>query len=185
PGRLRVRRRPVAAERLGVPRRAARPLAAGTRARGASCRRRRARRPRRARGRRARAGARPPARPGRRSRAAGACSGADGRDLRRARPRRPACDALPSTSRDRPLLARVRLNAWLARAGVASRRGADELIKAERVRVNGEPGQLNTFVGARDRVEVDGSPVTLQPLAYVLLNKPAGVVTTARDPHGP
>ena len=78
----------------------------------------------------------------------------------------------------------MRLNAWLARAGVASRRGADELIKAERVRVNGEPGQLNTFVGARDRVEVDGSPVTLQPLAYVLLNKPAGVVTTARDPQG-
>jgi 23S rRNA pseudouridine2605 synthase len=77
----------------------------------------------------------------------------------------------------------VRLNAWLARAGVASRRGADELIKAGRVKVNGEPGQLNTFVVGRDRVEVDGSRVTLQPLAYVLLNKPAGVVTTARDPH--
>jgi pseudouridine synthase len=78
----------------------------------------------------------------------------------------------------------VRLNAWLARAGVASRRGADELIKAGRVRVNGKLGQLNTFVGGRDRVEVDGSPVALQPLAYVLLNKPAGVVTTASDPHG-
>jgi len=50
----------------------------------------------------------------------------------------------------------VRLNAYLARAGVASRRGADELIKAGRVRVNGEPGQLNTFVAAGDRVEVDG-----------------------------
>jgi 23S rRNA pseudouridine2605 synthase len=81
-------------------------------------------------------------------------------------------------------VAPVRLNAWLARAGVASRRGAGELIKADRVRVNGEPGQLNTFVAARDRVEVDGQPVTLQPLAYVLLHKPAGVVTTARDPHG-
>ena len=57
----------------------------------------------------------------------------------------------------------MRLNAYLSRAGVASRRKADELIKAGRVRVNGEPGQLNT---------------------YVLLNKPAGVVTTARDPHG-
>jgi 23S rRNA pseudouridine2605 synthase len=78
----------------------------------------------------------------------------------------------------------MRLNAYLARAGVASRRGADELIKAGRVTVNGEAGQLNTFVESRDRVEVDGERVELQPLAYVLLHKPAGVVTTARDPQG-
>jgi pseudouridine synthase len=78
----------------------------------------------------------------------------------------------------------VRLNAYLARAGVASRRKADDLIKAKRVTVNGAPGQLNTFVGARDRVEVDGQPVEKQRLAYVLLHKPAGVVTTASDPHG-
>jgi 23S rRNA pseudouridine2605 synthase len=78
----------------------------------------------------------------------------------------------------------MRLNAFLARAGVASRRRADELIKAGRVAVNGEPGQLNTVVGARDRVEVDGRPVERQRLRYVLLHKPAGVVTTARDPQG-
>jgi 23S rRNA pseudouridine2605 synthase len=78
----------------------------------------------------------------------------------------------------------VRLNAYLARAGVASRRKADELIKAGRVRVNGEPGQLNTFVEAGDRVEVDGKEVRRQRLAYVLLHKPAGVVTTASDPQG-
>jgi 23S rRNA pseudouridine2605 synthase len=78
----------------------------------------------------------------------------------------------------------MRLNAFLARAGVASRRRADELIKAGRVTVNGEPGQLNTVVGARDRVEVDGREVARQPLRYVLLHKPAGVVTTARDPQG-
>jgi 23S rRNA pseudouridine2605 synthase len=78
----------------------------------------------------------------------------------------------------------VRLNAFLARAGVASRRGADDLIKAGRVTVNGEPGRLNTAVGGRDHVEVDGRPVELQRLAYVLLHKPAGVVTTARDPQG-
>jgi 23S rRNA pseudouridine2605 synthase len=78
----------------------------------------------------------------------------------------------------------VRLNAFLARAGVASRRKADELIKAGRVLVNGEPGQLNTFVAARDRVDVDGRRVELQPLTYVLLHKPAGVVTTASDPQG-
>ena len=78
----------------------------------------------------------------------------------------------------------MRLNAYLARAGLASRRGADELILAGRVRVNGEPGQLNTFVAAADRVEVDGREVAAQRLAYVLLHKPAGTVTTARDPHG-
>jgi 23S rRNA pseudouridine2605 synthase len=78
----------------------------------------------------------------------------------------------------------VRLNAYLARAGVASRRKADELIKAGRVIVNGEPGQLNTFVERRDRVEVDGRVVAPQRLTYVLLHKPVGVVTTARDPHG-
>ena len=78
----------------------------------------------------------------------------------------------------------MRLNAFLARAGVASRRRADELIKAGRVTVNGEPGQLNTVVGAHDRVAVDGEEVTRQRLRYVLLHKPAGVVTTARDPAG-
>jgi 23S rRNA pseudouridine2605 synthase len=78
----------------------------------------------------------------------------------------------------------VRLNAYLARAGVASRRKADELIKAGRVTVNGEPGQLNTFVASHDRVELDGQRLDKQRLAYVLLHKPAGVVTTASDPQG-
>ena len=78
----------------------------------------------------------------------------------------------------------VRLNAYLARAGVASRRRADDLIKAGRVTINGEPGQLNTFVESRDRVEVDGRRVEPQRLAYVLLHKPAAVVTTAHDPQG-
>jgi 16S rRNA U516 pseudouridylate synthase RsuA-like enzyme len=78
----------------------------------------------------------------------------------------------------------MRLNAYLARAGVASRRRADELIKAGRVTVNGEAGQLNTVVAAHDRVELDGEEVARQRLTYVLLHKPAGVVTTARDPQG-
>ena len=77
----------------------------------------------------------------------------------------------------------MRLNAYLARAGVASRRKADELIKSGRVTVNGETGQLNTFVAKHDRVELDGQPLARQPLAYVLLHKPAGVVTTASDPQ--
>ncbi len=50
--------------------------------------------------------------------------------------------------------------------------------------MNGEAGQLNTFVERGDRVEVDGEEVRPQRLAYVLLHKPAGVVTTASDPQG-
>jgi pseudouridine synthase len=78
----------------------------------------------------------------------------------------------------------MRLNAFLARSGVASRRGADELIKAGRVTVNDEVAGLATFVQSRDVVEVDGERVRLEPLTYVLLHKPAGVVTTAKDPQG-
>lgn len=78
----------------------------------------------------------------------------------------------------------MRLNRYLARAGVASRRGADELIKAGRVRVNGAVGELNTFVLSGDLVEVDGAEVGKQRLAHVLLHKPLGVVTTASDPQG-
>jgi 23S rRNA pseudouridine2605 synthase len=78
----------------------------------------------------------------------------------------------------------MRLNAYLARAGVASRRGAEELIRSGRVRVNGEVAGLVTFVEPQDTVEVDGSPIEPEPLTYVLLHKPAGVVTTARDPQG-
>jgi 23S rRNA pseudouridine2605 synthase len=58
------------------------------------------------------------------------------------------------------------------------------MARARRVTVNGEPGQLNTFVQAHDRVELDGRLLSKQQLAYVLLHKPAGVVTTASDPQG-
>jgi 23S rRNA pseudouridine2605 synthase len=78
----------------------------------------------------------------------------------------------------------VRLNVYLARAGVASRRKADDLIKAGRVTVNGEPGQLNTFVQQHDVVEVDGTRVEKQQLTYLLLHKPRDTVTTASDPQG-
>ncbi len=52
------------------------------------------------------------------------------------------------------------------------------------MRVNGEEAGLATFVEGGDRVELDGVELTPEPLAYVLLHKPAGVVTTASDPHG-
>jgi len=50
--------------------------------------------------------------------------------------------------------------------------------------VNGEVGEFNTVVGPDDVVEVDGQGVEPQPVRYVLLNKPPGVVTTADDPQG-
>jgi 23S rRNA pseudouridine2605 synthase len=78
----------------------------------------------------------------------------------------------------------VRLNAYLARAGVASRRKADDLIKAGRDSDNGELGQLNTFVQQHDVVEVDGRRVAKQQLTYLLLHKPRDTVTTASDPQG-
>jgi pseudouridine synthase len=81
-----------------------------------------------------------------------------------------------------------RLNKWLARAGVTSRRGADRLIEQGRVRVNGrvvkQPGsRLRPGV---DAVKVDGRRVAPPPSApiYLLLNKPRGVVTTLSDPEG-
>jgi 23S rRNA pseudouridine2605 synthase len=78
----------------------------------------------------------------------------------------------------------MRLNAWLARAGVASRRRCDELIKANRVTVNGAPGRINTFVEPGDDVRLDGRKLSAQTATYVLLHKPAGVVTTSKDPQG-
>jgi 23S rRNA pseudouridine2605 synthase len=77
----------------------------------------------------------------------------------------------------------MRLNAYLARTGIASRRGADELIKRGRIRVNGVTAGLSTYVKEGDVVDLDGKLLVPQALAYVLLHKPPGVVTTASDPH--
>src|SRR3989304_564877 len=78
----------------------------------------------------------------------------------------------------------MRLNAYLAPAGGASRRGAGGVLRAGGGRVKGGAGGLAPFVERGDRVELDGREVAPEPLAYVLLHKPAGVLTTARDPHG-
>jgi 23S rRNA pseudouridine2605 synthase len=79
-----------------------------------------------------------------------------------------------------------RLQKALAAAGVASRRAAEELIQAGRVAVNGAVvTQLGTKVGPADRISVDGKPVNRRPQhTYVLLNKPVGVLSTAKDEHG-
>ena len=78
----------------------------------------------------------------------------------------------------------MRVNAYLARAGIASRRASEELIRAGRVTVNGITAALATRIEPEDRVELDGELVEPEPPTYVLLHKPAGVVTTTRDPHG-
>ncbi|MGP0030810.1 MAG: pseudouridine synthase [Acidimicrobiales bacterium] len=74
----------------------------------------------------------------------------------------------------------------LARAGQGSRRVCEELIAAGRVTVDGQVAELGRRIDvATDRVEVDGILLPVAPdLVYYLLNKPADVVTTARDTHG-
>lgn len=79
-----------------------------------------------------------------------------------------------------------RLQKVLAKAGVGSRRVVEDLIAQGRVRVNGKAAVLGNRVDPhKDEVEVDGSRVPLDPaLAYYLLNKPVGIVTTAHDERG-
>lgn len=81
----------------------------------------------------------------------------------------------------------MRIHRALARAGVASRRHAEALIAEGRVLVNGLPARIGQVVDpANDRVQVDGREVVLgAPRArWIVLNKPAGVMTTRRDPEG-
>src|SRR5271155_4635730 len=80
----------------------------------------------------------------------------------------------------------LRLQKVLARAGVASRRAAEALIKAGRVRVDGQVvTELGTKVdpGSR-RIEVDGRRIVRETPVYVALHKPRGVVSTMSDPEG-
>jgi len=79
-----------------------------------------------------------------------------------------------------------RLQKVLARAGVGSRRACEELIAAGRVTVNGQPAELGRRIDPQaDEVEVDGALVAVaEGLVHYLLNKPAGVVSTASDPQG-
>ena len=80
----------------------------------------------------------------------------------------------------------MRLQAFLARAGAAaSRRKAEPLILAGRVRVNGEPANLGASVASSDEVELDGRPVRLpETRVYLALNKPAGYLTAMTDDRG-
>jgi pseudouridine synthase len=78
----------------------------------------------------------------------------------------------------------MRLQKYLAEAGIASRRASEQLIVAGRVSVNGQNIQaLGTKIhpGA-DRVEVDGKPVKVRRKLYIALNKPPGFLCTRKDP---
>jgi 23S rRNA pseudouridine2605 synthase len=100
------------------------------------------------------------------------------------RPEPPLWEQLAAASASLP--SGERLQKVLAATGYGSRRVCEELIAAGRVTVNGDVAELGRRVDPdRDRIEVDGAPVGVRPdLVHYLLNKPAGVVTTAKDTHG-
>jgi 23S rRNA pseudouridine2605 synthase len=78
----------------------------------------------------------------------------------------------------------VRLNRFLAAAGLGSRRHCDELIAAGRVSINGKTcTDFSTQPDARDHVKVNGKLVHVAPPLTIMLHKPAGFVSTRRDPH--
>lgn len=80
----------------------------------------------------------------------------------------------------------MRIQRALARAGIASRRAAEELVLAGRVTVNGAPARTGQSVDTdHDRIAVDGRPVVAQAsTAWLVLNKPSGALTTRSDPQG-
>ncbi len=81
----------------------------------------------------------------------------------------------------------VRLNKYIAQAGLASRRRADQLIAYGKVRVNGKVcRELGTLVQPGDKVDVSGTPISAlkTEATYLVMHKPIGVMTTMRDPQG-
>lgn len=79
----------------------------------------------------------------------------------------------------------MRINQYLAQAGLGSRRACERLVREGRVRLNGAVVEgLGVQVGAGDRVEVDGRMVRPQPRVWFAVHKPRGVLTTCADPHG-
>ncbi len=82
-------------------------------------------------------------------------------------------------------MSEMRLQRALARAGVASRRAAEVLIEAGKVRVDGQVALLGSRVDPESqKITVSGRRVTLRPVRWVALHKPLGVVSSASDPEG-
>lgn len=80
-------------------------------------------------------------------------------------------------------MSNIRLNKYIAEAGICSRRKADELIDNKRVLVNGTIGQKGNIIDTlKDKVEIDGKIIKIQDKkVYILLNKPLGYVTTVKE----
>ena len=79
----------------------------------------------------------------------------------------------------------MRINKYLAHAGIASRRKSEELIKQGLVTVNGKVvKELATLIKSGDKVEVEGTPVYNEEKVYYLLNKPRGVISSVSDDKG-
>lgn len=94
------------------------------------------------------------------------------------RQRKQRQQAAPAPDPDGP----VRLNRYIAQAGITSRRKADDLIAAGKVSVNGTVvTEMGTKVDPSDRVEVEGQIINPEPFDYVLLNKPKDTITTVDD----
>ena len=79
----------------------------------------------------------------------------------------------------------MRINKYIAHAGIASRRKAEELIRQRKVNINGQVVcELATNVKSGDRVEVEGQPIYNEEKVYYLLNKPRGVIFSVSDDKG-
>ena len=78
----------------------------------------------------------------------------------------------------------MRINKYLAAAGVASRRECDKMISDGKVKINGRVAELGTEVGGEDEVVVNGNKVTIKKNEYYLLNKPKGYICSVSDDKG-
>lgn len=79
----------------------------------------------------------------------------------------------------------IRLNKYIAAAGLCSRREADEMISAGKVKVNGEiVKELGVKVKPSDRIQVEGKSISAEAYVYLLLHKPKNTITTASDEKG-
>ena len=81
----------------------------------------------------------------------------------------------------------IRLHAYLASLGIASRRSCEEMIREGRVTVDGVKASIGQKIVCNERIEIDGEPIIVtqrKRLRYILLNKPKGYLSSLSDPYG-